>query len=114
MALHQTGALLLILLTACASTVRPVPRGPPPRETADTRWYEVVEVEPGGVATRPVEVGREEFQRAMRRLAREARWDVAPQEAARACWRRGWRRSGWRRCTGGGCSRWCRSRTRGR
>ncbi|MFY0526115.1 hypothetical protein ACN28I_24205 [Archangium gephyra] len=84
MAMRQAGALLMILLTACASTVRHVPRGTSPRETADTRWYEVVEVEPGAVATRPVEVGREEFQRAMRRLAREARWDVAPREAARA------------------------------
>jgi hypothetical protein len=84
MDMRRAGALLLMLLTACASTTRYVPSGPPPRETADTRWYEVVEVEPGGGATRPVEVGREEFQRAMRRLAREARWDVPPREAARA------------------------------
>lgn len=72
-----------MLLTACASTTRYLPPGAPPDSTPDTRWYEVEDIEPGGVDTRPVEVGREEFQRAMRHLAREGRWDVPPQEAAR-------------------------------
>ena len=84
MALSQVGALLLILLTACASTTRPLRRGPSPEYTPDTRWYEVEDVEPGGVATRPVEVDRDGFQRAMRQLVREVRWEAPPQERARA------------------------------
>jgi hypothetical protein len=84
MVMRQAGALLLILLTACASTTRYLPRGPSPDYTPDTRWYEVDDVEPGRGATRPVAVGREEFQRAFRQLAQDVRWDAPPQETARA------------------------------
>ncbi|HYO53860.1 hypothetical protein [Archangium sp.] len=84
MAPRQAGALLLILLTACASTTRYLPQGTSPDYTLETRWYEVEEVEPGGVATCPVPVDRGGFQRAVRQLAREVRWDAPPQEAARA------------------------------
>jgi hypothetical protein len=84
MELRQAGALLLILLMACASTTRSLPQGSPPDYTPDTRWYEVDEVEPSSVSTCPVPVDRAGFQRAVRQLAREVRWDAPPQEAARA------------------------------
>lgn len=83
MAPRQAGALLLVLLTACASTNRFAPRGPPPDYTPNTRWYEVDVVEPGTVSTRPVPVGKAEFQRALQALARDIRLTAPPQEAAR-------------------------------
>ncbi|WP_199243085.1 hypothetical protein [Vitiosangium sp. GDMCC 1.1324] len=89
MTFRQTGAVLLILLTACASTTRYQPQGEPPDYTANTQWYDVDDVEPGAVATCPVPVDKSEFQRAIRQLAREVRWDTPPQEAARALLKEG-------------------------
>jgi hypothetical protein len=44
--------------------------------------YDVEVLEPGAVATRPVPIGRAEFQRAFQRLARQMRLKGTPQEAA--------------------------------
>lgn len=82
--LCQAGALLLILLTACASTTRYLPHGLPPDYTPDTRWYEVDDIESGSGAMCPVPMDKSEFQRALRQLARDVRWDAPPQDAARA------------------------------
>ncbi|HSP78049.1 MAG TPA: hypothetical protein VLQ93_05945, partial [Myxococcaceae bacterium] len=81
--LRQAGALLLMLLTACASTTRFTSRDTAPDYTADTRWYELEVLEPGSVSTRPVQIGREEFQRALQRLARDVRLEDSPRETAR-------------------------------
>ena len=83
MARRQASALLLILLTACASTMRYLPQEEPPDYTPDTHWYELHDVEPDTVATYPVPVSKGEFQRAIQRLARDVRWDAPPREAAR-------------------------------
>ncbi|REG33192.1 hypothetical protein ATI61_104482 [Archangium gephyra] len=84
MVLRQAGALLLILLTACASTTCYLPQDSAPDYTPDTRWYEVDDVEPGSGSTRPVAVDKEGFQRAFRQLARDVHRDAPPQETARA------------------------------
>jgi hypothetical protein len=84
MAPRQIGALLLVLLTACASTTRFVPQtGTSLEYGAETLWYEVDVVEPGTVSTQPVPVDRGEFQRVLRQLSRGLRSDVPPREVAR-------------------------------
>ncbi|WNG27699.1 hypothetical protein F0U62_29460 [Cystobacter fuscus] len=84
MAQRQASSLLLILLTACASTTHYVPREvPPPDYTPDTRWYELDDVKPDTGGTCPIPVHKGAFQRAIQLLARDVRWDAPPREAAR-------------------------------
>lgn len=82
---HQAGALWLVLLTACASTTRVVPQGSPPEPFPDVRLYEVDDIEPGTVSTRPVHMDKGEFQRALARMT-DARWRWRWHWAR--CWRR--------------------------
>ncbi len=85
MTLRRSGSVLLILLTACASTTRLDSQGPPPDYTPETRWYEVDVIAPGTTSTRPVPVDRSEFQRALRRLARDMPRGVPPRRPPEHC-----------------------------
>ncbi|WP_075207728.1 hypothetical protein [Archangium violaceum] len=78
--------ILLFLFTACATGHAPPPASTPARDSGPTGTtvYEVVVLEPGHVTTRPVSIGRAEFQRSFQRLVREVRvGKKTPQEAAR-------------------------------
>ncbi|MCP3166055.1 SitA5 family polymorphic toxin [Myxococcus qinghaiensis] len=71
MVLRRAGALLLALLTACGGAAR-VPRTASSEEAADA-WYSQRVVPLGGSDAEPVELDKEEFTRAVARLAREVR-----------------------------------------
>jgi hypothetical protein len=98
--------IILVLFTACATGSPPsgglfagglrnptLTPPPAPKEAvtpepesglAGAAVYEVEVLEPGRVATRPVPMSREEFQRAFQRLAREVQLKgKTPQQAAR-------------------------------
>ncbi|MGZ3460985.1 MAG: AHH domain-containing protein, partial [Archangium sp.] len=91
MSLRQTGAALLMVLTACASIPRAASHGTSPDDTADARWYDVEVIEPGTVATRPVPIDKARFQRAFQRLAREVQLGgKSPREAARELLKEQW------------------------
>ncbi|WP_224371976.1 SitA5 family polymorphic toxin [Hyalangium versicolor] len=83
MGLRQTGALLMTYLTACAGT----PRAQYPesdaaeREVAAAR-YELHVLTASSGPSEPVEVDSEDFQRAMRVLAREHRPGAQPAQSA--------------------------------
>ena len=71
MVLRRAVALLLALLTACGGAAR-VPRTVSSEDAVDA-WYSQRVVPLGGADVEPVEVGKEEFARAVARLAREVR-----------------------------------------
>ncbi len=76
--------ILLVLFTACATGHPPAPTAAWDASTEGATVYEVEVLEPGHVATRPVSIGRAEFQRSFQRLVREVqRGNKTPQEAAR-------------------------------
>ncbi|WP_224368725.1 SitA5 family polymorphic toxin [Hyalangium versicolor] len=83
MGLRQAGALLMTYLTACAGTPRAQYResDAAEREVAAAR-YELHVLTAGSGPTKPVEVAGEDFQRAMRVLARGYRSGAQPAQSA--------------------------------
>ncbi|MFL5350650.1 MAG: hypothetical protein ACJ8AT_38250 [Hyalangium sp.] len=83
MRLRQAGALLLTYLTACAGTPRALypETDPAEAELAAARYEFHVLTEDSG-RSEPVAVSTEDFQRAMRVLAREFRPAAQPAETA--------------------------------
>jgi hypothetical protein len=77
-------ALMLALLTACASTPRVQPERVDPDEAQlSAIRYELRVLTAGAVQTEPVEVDKEDFQEALRELAGEVRPSERPRETAR-------------------------------
>ncbi|WP_224372786.1 SitA5 family polymorphic toxin [Hyalangium versicolor] len=83
MGLRQVGAVLMTYLTACAGTPRALyaESDPAEAELAAAR-YELHVLTAGSGPSEPVEVAREDFQRAMRVLARGYRPGAQPAESA--------------------------------
>ncbi len=77
------GALVLVMLTACAST----PRLPHKRnDSADAQWavarYEVRVLTAGALDTSPVKISKKAFQQSMRQLAPAVHGSERPQDTA--------------------------------
>lgn len=81
MTLRQVGAVLLALLTACGGG--PGVRGASVQEDGEAVGHELRVVSARVVRAEPVDVDAEAFREAVARLAREARREARPQEAAR-------------------------------
>jgi hypothetical protein len=83
MRLRQVGALLLTYLTACAVTPRALyPETDPAEAELAAARYELHVLTADSGPSEPVEVDSEDFQRAMRVLAREFRPVAQPAESA--------------------------------
>jgi len=81
---RQWGALLLVGLTACASSPRGPGFSPHPEEAQlDALRYELHVLTAGAVDTRPVRVDREDFQQALRHPALAVRASERPRDTAR-------------------------------
>ena len=81
---RQWGALLLVGLTACASSPRGPSFSPHPEEAhLDALRYELRVLTAGAVATQTVWVDSEDFQQAMRREALPVRASERPRDTAR-------------------------------
>ncbi|EPX57830.1 hypothetical protein D187_004709 [Cystobacter fuscus DSM 2262] len=81
--------VVLVLQAACATgaTGRGLLAAPAARSSASSvereAVYDVDVIEPGSVATCPVPITREDFQRAVSRLARSVQLGAGPREEAR-------------------------------
>jgi hypothetical protein len=81
---RQWGALLLVWLTACASTSRvPTPSADPYEAELAAIRYELRVLTAGAVETQPVKVAEEDFREAMAQMARQVPVSERPRETAR-------------------------------
>jgi hypothetical protein len=81
---RQWGATLLVWLTACASVPRvPAASTDPEEAQLAALRYELRVLTASAVDTKPVEVDAEDFQEAMKKVARHVRASERPRETAR-------------------------------